>query len=120
MAPSAFWKASWGDPKPLPMDKLRPAEEINRMFQQPGSLFEVEEKLINGRLVKCWKNMPSNYRDVWIASGAQYADREYLVYEDTVLTYGEAFKLSVLVAHWLRSQFQVRRGDRVSRPRCCR
>lgn len=42
-----------------------------------------------------------------------FAAREYLVYEGEIATYKQVYQQTLLVAHWLQSQFQVRRGDRV-------
>lgn len=42
-----------------------------------------------------------------------FGDRRYITYEGETMTYSEAYQQSVSTAHWLSSQFQVRRGDRV-------
>lgn len=67
MAPSAFFTEHWGDPNPVPLAELMPVTEVNRLLAQPGSPFEVEERNINGRTLRCWKNLPAdNYRDFWL------------------------------------------------------
>lgn len=78
----------------------------------PGAPFEIETVRVRGASVRAFKNAPANVRDVWLAS-RQFADREYLIYGDERLTYGEAHRQAASVANWLQAQ-GVRQGDRVA------
>ncbi|CAO1626472.1 unnamed protein product [Parajaminaea phylloscopi] len=114
MAPSAFFMEHWGDPEPMPLDRLVPQAKVHELMTQPGSPFEIEERTVNGRTLRCWKNLPAdNYRDFWLGVSQAFAKREYITYEGETFTYEQVYKQTLLVAHWLSSQFQVRRGDRV-------
>ena len=55
----------------------------------PGAPFEIVETRSGGRAVNSYKNAPPNVRELWLST-AQFADRDYLVYQDERITYGEA------------------------------
>lgn len=78
----------------------------------PGAPFEIETVRVRGVPLRAFKNAPPTVRDVWLAS-RQFADREYLIYDDERLTYGDVHRQSASVANWLRAQ-GVRQGDRVA------
>ncbi|HEX4199404.1 MAG TPA: class I adenylate-forming enzyme family protein [Caulobacteraceae bacterium] len=77
----------------------------------PGAPFEIAEIEVRGQRLRSFKNAPPNIRALWMST-AQYADREYIVYLDERLTYGEAHAQVAAVANWLMAQ-GVRPGDRV-------
>jgi long-chain acyl-CoA synthetase len=78
----------------------------------PGAPFEIETILVRGVPIRAYKNAPPTVRQLWLAS-AQFANREYLVYQDERMTYGEAHKQVASVGAWLAAQ-GVKRGDRVA------
>ena len=59
-----------------------------------------------------YANAPANVRDVWLST-AQCEEREYLVYNDTRITYGEAHQQVRSIGLWLLAQ-GVQPGDRVA------
>ncbi len=78
----------------------------------PGAPFEIETVMVRGAPLRCYKNQPKTVRELWLAS-AQFADREYLIYQDERLTYAEAHRQVGAVGAWLAAQ-GVTRGDRVA------
>jgi long-chain acyl-CoA synthetase len=78
----------------------------------PGAMFEIEEIEVRGQTLRSFKNAPPNIRALWMST-AQYADREYIVYLDERLTYGQAHAQVAAVANWLMAQ-GVKPGDRVA------
>ena len=56
----------------------------------PGAPFEVEEIQVRGAPTRSYRRLPANVREIWLASRAR-AEREYMVYGDERLTYGDAF-----------------------------
>lgn len=124
MAPSAYYRSTWGPSTPLPPDQLRPDSEIASLLTSPPRLsdppnpLELETRTIFGRTLKHWKNIPTTYRDVWTYSARAFSNRPYITYdegglENETMTYQQAYDESVRVASWLCTRFQVRRGDRV-------
>ncbi|CAO1635260.1 unnamed protein product [Sympodiomycopsis kandeliae] len=122
MAPSAFYRDTWGQAEAFPPEKLRPDAEISKLLTAPRpegsnlppSPFEMEVKNVGGKTLRHWKHFPATYRDVWTNACKAFADREYITYEGETMTYKQAYDQSRLTAHLLSAEFQVRRGDRVA------
>ena len=80
--------------------------ELNKAWDEltgPGAPLEVVDVEVRGILVRAFKNAPPSVRALWLSS-AQFADRDYLVFGDERITYGEAHKLVASVANWLLAQ----------------
>ena len=56
----------------------------------PGAPFEISEIEVRGVNIRTYKNAPPSVRELWLST-AQFAEREYLVYENERLTYAEAY-----------------------------
>ncbi|OCF37059.1 long-chain fatty acid CoA ligase [Kwoniella heveanensis BCC8398] len=52
--------------------------ECDRIITAPGSVLEMEEKLLHGRRVRTWKHLPPTFRTFLLSSLNQYRDREFL------------------------------------------
>ena len=78
----------------------------------PDAPFEVIEIELRGAPVRQYKLAPPSVREVWLSS-AQFADRDYLVYQDERITYGEAHRIVAALAGWMARQ-GVKQGDRVA------
>ena len=78
----------------------------------PGSPLEVHEIEVRGQSLLAFKNAPPTIRDFWLSTSA-FADRDYLVYEDERLTYGQSHDKVASIAAWLVAQ-GVKRGDRIA------
>ena len=78
----------------------------------PGAPFEIDTIQVRGNPLKVYKNAPRNIRALWLSTAA-FADRDYIVYQDERLTYGQAHAQVNAIAGWLVSQ-GVRPGDRVA------
>ena len=78
----------------------------------PGGDFEIVEANVLGNRLRTFKNAPPSIRDVWLAT-QEFSDRDYLVYEDERLTYGDAHAQVAAIASWLFAQ-GVQPGDRIA------
>ncbi|MCX8498926.1 MAG: class I adenylate-forming enzyme family protein [Caulobacteraceae bacterium] len=78
----------------------------------PGSPLEVHEIEVRGQTLLAFKNAPPTIRDFWLSTVA-FADRDYLVYEDERLTYGQSHDKVASIAAWIAAQ-GVKRGDRIA------
>ena len=78
----------------------------------PGAPFEIKEIEVRGVNIRTFKNAPPSIRELWLST-AQFADREYLVYEDERMTYAQAHSQTAAIANWLFRQ-GVKPGDRVA------
>jgi len=78
----------------------------------PGATFETATIRLRGNPCLTYKNAPPNVRMLWLSTAA-YGDREYMVYQDERLTYGEAHWAVNAIAGWLVER-GVAPGDRVA------
>ena len=69
----------------------------------PGADFEIAVTDIRVNPTKIYANAPQNMRDVFMGS-AQFADQDYLVYEDERLTYAQAHAQVQAIGAWLISK----------------
>jgi long-chain acyl-CoA synthetase len=79
----------------------------------PGQMMEIEEREINGRRLRTWKNAPSSLRAVLDFSLA-HGDKDFMVYEDDRWTFDKHYAAVASVATWLVSDAGVQKGDRVA------
>ncbi|MBX3479017.1 MAG: acyl--CoA ligase [Caulobacter sp.] len=89
--------------------------ELNRAWNAltgPGGAFEITEIEVRGNRIRSFKNAPPSVREVWLST-LPFADRDYLVYQDERITYGEAHRITASVANWLMAQ-GVEPGDRIA------
>ncbi|RYF93575.1 MAG: AMP-dependent synthetase [Caulobacteraceae bacterium] len=89
--------------------------ELNHAWAEltgPGGAFEVVEMDVNGHWIRGFKNAPASVREVWLST-LQFAERDYLVYQDERLTYGQAHQMTASIAAWLTAQGVVP-GDRIA------
>jgi len=90
-------------------------KELKRAWSEltaPGAPFEIETIEVRGTPMRTYKNAPGTVRALWVAS-AQFAEREYLIYQDERMTYGEAHRQVAAIGAWLAAR-GVTRGDRVA------
>ncbi|MCZ6619083.1 MAG: class I adenylate-forming enzyme family protein [Gammaproteobacteria bacterium] len=78
----------------------------------PGARFEVTEVDVRGVAIKTYVNAPSSLRDLWLLS-ADFADNDYLVYQEERWTYAQAHQQVAAIASWLKAH-GVQPGDRVA------
>ncbi|XOV87538.1 MAG: class I adenylate-forming enzyme family protein [Pseudomonadota bacterium] len=78
----------------------------------PGAPFEVTEVVVRGNRIRTYAAAPPSLREVWLSS-AQFADRDYLVYENDRWTYADAHRDVAAIAAWF-DENGIRQGDRVA------
>ncbi|TAL31436.1 MAG: AMP-dependent synthetase [Phenylobacterium sp.] len=89
--------------------------ELNRAWAEltaPGAPFEIAIQEVGGAPIRTFKNAPPNVRALWLST-AQFAERDYLVFDDERITYGEAHRQVASIANWLMAK-GVKPGDRVA------
>ncbi|MEE8307923.1 MAG: class I adenylate-forming enzyme family protein, partial [Gammaproteobacteria bacterium] len=87
--------------------------QIKDQLTAPGQQFEMEDIVVRGQNLRAWKNAPRTLREIFEAS-TQFADRDFIVYEDDRLTYGDHYNQVVALTHALVEDFGVQNGDRVA------
>ena len=87
--------------------------EATAALTGPGQMFEMKDIEIAGVALRAWKNAPASLRVVLDLSLAR-SDRDFLVYEDERTTFGEHYRIASTIAHRLRDEYGVEKGDRVA------
>ena len=78
----------------------------------PGADFEVITSNVRGVDIRTYAKAPGSLRDLWLSTTA-YAERDYLIYNDERLTYGQTHQRVAALAQWLIDS-GVQAGDRVA------
>lgn len=78
----------------------------------PGADFEVITSNVRGVDIRTYAKAPGSLRDLWLSTTA-YAERDYLIYNDERLTYGQTHQRIAALAQWLIDS-GVQPGDRVA------
>ncbi|RSH80258.1 uncharacterized protein EHS24_008831 [Apiotrichum porosum] len=106
------------------MDQLKPRTyaEADALLQAPGSIYEIEQLVIEGRKVKVWTKAPKSMRE-WMVEGlSRWADNEFVseplpepapASQRQSRTYGQVLDDAVTFASWLR-EGGIAMGDRVA------
>jgi long-chain acyl-CoA synthetase len=87
--------------------------EVTAQLTGPGQMFEMEEIGIRGIPTRVYKGAPATLRTVLDLS-LLHADADFLVYEDERTTFAEHYRIAATIAHRLREEFGIEKGDRVA------
>jgi steroid-24-oyl-CoA synthetase len=79
----------------------------------PGAQFAWSEQEVRGIPMRVFDQAPPHMRFMWELS-AGFGDQPYIVFEDEMITYGEAHAVVRSLAHHLRDVHGVGAGDRVA------
>ncbi|KAK0211369.1 hypothetical protein DFS33DRAFT_1299098 [Desarmillaria ectypa] len=88
-------------------------DEADKILTAPGSLLEVETRVVEDRLLRVFKNLWPSVRALWLHATKEHADKIYVVYENERYTFREMFERSVRCAAVFREVYGVKKGDRV-------
>jgi long-chain acyl-CoA synthetase len=88
-------------------------EEATSRLTAAGQPFEMEDVEVLGVRLRAWKAAPPSLRSVLDLS-LGYGENDYLVYEDERTTFAQHYRIAATLAHRLRDELGVRKGDRVA------
>ena len=80
----------------------------------PGAEFELVTETIGGVEYTVFRHLPTSLRDIYDQARQDHGDKDFLVFDDTRLTYSEAHARAAAIAHQLIHRFGVEKGDRVA------
>ncbi|MCY4450701.1 MAG: class I adenylate-forming enzyme family protein [Immundisolibacterales bacterium] len=80
----------------------------------PGAEFELATETIRGVEYTVFRNLPTSLRGLYDQARQDHGEKDFLVFEDTRLTYGEAHARAAAIAHQLFHRYGVEKGDRVA------
>ncbi len=92
---------------------LREYDEAWDELTAPGAQFAMREIEVRGVPIRVFESAPPSMRSVWELA-RNYGDRDYIVFEDERSTFAEADAVVRALAHRLRDEHGVGRGDRVA------
>ncbi|KAK0214556.1 hypothetical protein IW262DRAFT_1466325 [Armillaria fumosa] len=84
-------------------------DEADRLLTGPGSFLEIETRIIDGRVLKVWKNLWPSLRQLVLQSAKEHADEIYIVYEKERYTFREILEQSGKCAVMLRDLYGVKK-----------
>ncbi|MHC4708220.1 MAG: hypothetical protein ACYS8I_14165, partial [Planctomycetota bacterium] len=87
-------------------------DEAIAALTKPGAEFEVDVKTINGIATRFFKNIPNTLPEYYAIYCDEFADNDFLVWYDDRLTFLQVYRKASVVAHVLKNQFNVKKGDR--------
>ncbi len=89
-------------------------EESAAYLTAPGADWELTTETVRGVEYRIFRNLPPTLRDVYDQACQDHADKDFLVFQDTRLTYAQAYRRAAALAHELIHRYGVQKGDRVA------
>ncbi|MBI1401494.1 class I adenylate-forming enzyme family protein [Hyphomonas sp.] len=86
----------------------------NAALAGPGSPLALEDAVIRGVPMKVYSNAPPTIPSILDAAAEQFGGRTYLVYENERVTFSALQLASRTLAHRLKAEYGVQKGDRVA------
>jgi long-chain acyl-CoA synthetase len=81
---------------------------------KPGAEFEVGVKLINGVETRFFRKIPQSLPEYYRRYCDEFADRPFIVWYDDYWTFRETYRKASVIAHKLKHQMGIWKGDRVA------
>ena len=100
--------------KPTPTASHPTRVEALASLTAPGAEFELGTETFGGVEYRVFRNLPASFRDIYDRARADHGEKDFLVFEDTRLTYAEAHDRAAAIAHHLVHRCGVEKGDRVA------
>ena len=88
--------------------------DANAALAGPTSPLALEEAVIRGVPMKVYTNAPPTVPAILDAAAEQFGGRTYLVYENERVTFGALQLASRTLAHRLKADYGIEKGDRVA------
>lgn len=79
----------------------------------PGQLHETETRLVDGLLLRVYKNLWPSLRVFWMWSANEHKDAMYAILENQRHTFSQVFQRSLKAAAMFRDVYGVRKGQYV-------
>ncbi|GJL94682.1 MAG: fatty acid--CoA ligase [Hyphococcus sp.] len=100
-----------GEVAPFDPQKLA-AAAFKLLTENP--MFKVGEAEIRGNSYRVFENAPPNLPGLFAYGAGNHGDKEFLIFEDERLTYAETWSRACRLAHALKKELGVKKGDRVA------
>ena len=97
----------------IPSEPIMSVKDAHALMTSPGTPFEMAEAEVRGLKMRVWKEAKNSLRDL-LAMAREHGDHEFVVFEDDRLTYRDFHKAASALAHKLKDEYGVQKGDRVA------
>uniref|UniRef100_A0A8H8CLN0 Uncharacterized protein n=1 Tax=Psilocybe cubensis TaxID=181762 RepID=A0A8H8CLN0_PSICU len=95
------------------MDDVTISVVVEEILTAPGQMHETETRLVDGQLLRVYKNLWPDLRVFWLWAAREHKDAIYTVFEKQRFTFGQVFDRSLQAASIFYHVYGVRKGDRV-------
>ncbi|KAF8913879.1 hypothetical protein CPB84DRAFT_1757805 [Gymnopilus junonius] len=96
-----------------PWSPKRTLTEVNDILMGPGQMHEVETRLIDGQLLRVYKNVWPTLRVFWLWAAQQHKEAVYAVFYNTRHSFAHVLDQSLRAASMYYDVYNIRKGDRV-------
>ncbi len=97
----------------IPSEPIMSVADAHALMTSPGTPFEVTEAEIRGLKMRVWKEAKNSLRELF-AMAKEHGDHEFVVFEDDRLSYRDFHKAASALAHKLKDEYGIQKGDRVA------
>ncbi|KZV86854.1 acetyl-CoA synthetase-like protein [Exidia glandulosa HHB12029] len=88
--------------------------ECDAILTAPGALLETERVVVDGIIIRSFKNLPPSLRSFWLDCVQLYGPKPYILFEKQRTSYAEVHERASRLACVLRTKYGIRKGDRVA------
>ncbi|KAF8974758.1 hypothetical protein BDZ97DRAFT_1775265 [Flammula alnicola] len=96
-----------------PWTPKRTLAETHQILCAPGQMHEMETRLIDGQLLRVYKNLWPSLRVFWLWAAQEHRNAVYAVFENQRYTFAMVFERSLKAAAMFYDVYGVRKGDSV-------
>lgn len=96
----------------LAVDPMKVFAAAARILEEEP-LFAVGEAEIRGNVYRVFRNAPPSLVGIFLY-GTQFADKDFIIYEDERLTFAQTWNEACRLANALQKKFKIGKGDRVA------
>jgi long-chain acyl-CoA synthetase len=93
------------------MTQTMTRDEAITALTAPGQPYELLPMQINGVQVRAFRNTPRSLHELFVQN---VSDKPFIVFEDERLTFADVYGRAARIAHLLKHEYGVVRGDRVA------
>ncbi|MGD1935733.1 MAG: class I adenylate-forming enzyme family protein [Candidatus Phaeomarinobacter sp.] len=97
----------------IPSEPIMSVADAHALMTSPGTPFEVTEAEVRGLKMRVWKEAKNSLREL-LAMAKEHGDHEFVVFEDDRLSYRDFHTAAAALAHKLKDEYGVQKGDRVA------
>lgn len=80
----------------------------------PGMPWETETRVIDGQVLRVYKNTEPTLRHFWIKFASLHKDKTCIVYENRRWSFGEVFQKTLQLASIFSRLYGMKKGDRIA------